>query len=200
MSDNDPAEYLPRVAEKYPGALESHWIPMDRSLWRIERYADFLAARRESLANAANRFLESLLQGTVPDRRVALDFAERPGLAPSVGTVRDEEEATRLEKLRRWLERKNLPLGEIDLELVDPNTNNLVVVDLAWPDGIQSGLSEPVALMLDEDDESITTAARAGMRVFTSVSRLRSYVRNEILAGDDESAEGESPSVLAATP
>jgi hypothetical protein len=34
---------------------------MDSNLWRIERYRDFLAARRELLAQAANAFLESLL-------------------------------------------------------------------------------------------------------------------------------------------
>ena len=32
------------------------WIPDDPALWQVERYPDFLAARRELLASAANAF------------------------------------------------------------------------------------------------------------------------------------------------
>jgi hypothetical protein len=50
-----PEEYLTEVEEEHPGALQSQWIPTDRALWRIDRYADFLAARRDLLAQAANQ-------------------------------------------------------------------------------------------------------------------------------------------------
>src|SRR5699024_9392898 len=42
-----PHEYLGRVEAEQPGVLASQWIPTDPSLWRVERYRDFLAARRE---------------------------------------------------------------------------------------------------------------------------------------------------------
>ena len=38
----DPAKYIPEFVERQPGAIESHWIPMDPDLWQIENYPDFL--------------------------------------------------------------------------------------------------------------------------------------------------------------
>ncbi len=46
VSNRDPAVYIPEFRKKHPGAIESHWIPMDPELWKIENYLDFLAARR----------------------------------------------------------------------------------------------------------------------------------------------------------
>ena len=63
LSDDDPAVYFEEAANKYPGILESHWIPMDPELWQYERYLDFLAARRGKLAQAANDFLQQLETG-----------------------------------------------------------------------------------------------------------------------------------------
>ena len=66
VSNRDPAKYIPEFVAKHPGAIESHWIPMKPELWKLENYRDFLEARRELLAKAANDFLDSLLAGTVP--------------------------------------------------------------------------------------------------------------------------------------
>ena len=41
-----PEEYLPEVEERFPGALSSQFIPEDTQLWRLDRYRDFLSARR----------------------------------------------------------------------------------------------------------------------------------------------------------
>src|SRR5699024_7262072 len=64
-----PHEYLGRVEAEQPGVLASQWIPTDPSLWRVERYRDFLAARREMLAEAAQSFLEELREGTIVEER-----------------------------------------------------------------------------------------------------------------------------------
>ncbi|MCY4175038.1 MAG: DUF262 domain-containing protein [Acidimicrobiaceae bacterium] len=56
-----PVDYLPEYEDKNPGVLASQWIPQERSLWRPNRYSDFLEARRRLLAEAANSFLEDLL-------------------------------------------------------------------------------------------------------------------------------------------
>ena len=56
-----PAEYLPRVAETQPGALQAQSIPMDPELWRPERFLDFMAARRHLLAEALNEFVAGWL-------------------------------------------------------------------------------------------------------------------------------------------
>lgn len=54
-----PREYLPDVEGNQPGALRAQCVPMDRSLWEPERYGDFLAARRQLLAQAMNEFIAS---------------------------------------------------------------------------------------------------------------------------------------------
>ena len=55
----------------HPAALASQWIPQDPALWRIDRYPDFLAARRELLAEAANAFLAQLRFGAMPGSGLA---------------------------------------------------------------------------------------------------------------------------------
>ncbi|MXZ99096.1 MAG: DUF262 domain-containing protein [Acidimicrobiaceae bacterium] len=56
-----PVDYLLEYEDKNPGVLASQWIPKDRSLWKPDRYRDFLEARRRLLAQAANDFLSDLL-------------------------------------------------------------------------------------------------------------------------------------------
>ncbi|MGH8907482.1 MAG: hypothetical protein ACRD0K_13420 [Egibacteraceae bacterium] len=62
---DDPEEYLSEIAARHPGALESQWVPSNPALWSLERYPQFLAARRALLADTANAFLDSLRSGTV---------------------------------------------------------------------------------------------------------------------------------------
>jgi hypothetical protein len=78
-----PEDYFCEVEDKQPGALASQWIPHDPELWRIDRYPDFLAARRELLANAANTFLDQLRSGNAsgyghPHERRAVIVEEDP--------------------------------------------------------------------------------------------------------------------------
>ena len=67
VSNRNPAEYIPEFVAKHPGSIGSHWIPMEPNLWMLENYREFLEARRECLAKAANDFLDSLLAGSVPE-------------------------------------------------------------------------------------------------------------------------------------
>ena len=61
ISNQIPSEYLPEVEARYPGALESQFIPMDPSLWKIENYEEFLRARRQLIATGINDFLDSFI-------------------------------------------------------------------------------------------------------------------------------------------
>ena len=71
----------------------------------------------------------------------------------------------------------------MSFELTDAESGQqLAVLDLAWPDGLQVGLSQPVALLLDEGKETEEAANRAGYRYFTDVDAFRGYVLKEILA------------------
>ena len=63
----------------------------------------------------------------------------------------------------------------------NPDTGEQIAVfDLVWPDGLQSELSQPVAVLLDEADETLAVAAAAGFRCFTREEDFRAYVDAEI--------------------
>ena len=55
------------------------------------------------------------------------------------------------------------------------------VFDLAWPDGLQFELSQPVAVLLNEPAEVTALAGRAGYRFFTEIEAFKHYVESEIL-------------------
>jgi hypothetical protein len=72
---------------------------------------------------------------------------------------------------------------------VDPETGNPVaVLDLAWPDGLQEGLSKPVALLLNEEREVEERANRAGYLYFTDVYTFRAHVCRDVLALEEAAA------------
>ena len=58
------------------------------------------------------------------------------------------------------------------------------VFDLAWPNGIQEELSQPVVVLLNESAEIISIASQAGYKCFTAIADFKNYVNNEILVTD----------------
>lgn len=61
-SDATAADYLTSVQERFPNALKLQCIPEDPELWQLERYEDFLSARRRLLADELNAFLEDITE------------------------------------------------------------------------------------------------------------------------------------------
>ena len=59
-------KYLADVARRYPKSLARQCIPEDQQLWHIDRYEDFLEARRNLLASKINRTLTILRQRRYP--------------------------------------------------------------------------------------------------------------------------------------
>lgn len=58
IRDKEPSIYLPEIVKRLgDDALISQCIPTDRQLWVVERYDDFLTARRELVADRLNAFL-----------------------------------------------------------------------------------------------------------------------------------------------
>ncbi len=66
ISNRLPEEYLPEVEDRFPGTLSKQFIPMDPLLWRLDRYEDFLAARRELLARKINEYMNALIREPIP--------------------------------------------------------------------------------------------------------------------------------------
>ena len=182
ISDRLPEEYFPEIEAKHPGALASQWIPMDRALWRIQNYHGFLAARRDLLAAETNKRMAELLHG---DTRW-LEGAAKPAAvavpAAVVGGISGEMEEADLVELNDWIESQGLPRGQLGFEYADPDTGELrAVLDLAWPDGLQEVLSQPVAVLLNEGTETLGLASSAGFRCFTDVESFKSYLAREVI-------------------
>lgn len=180
ISAKPPEEYFPYYEAKHPGVLASHWIPDDPQLWKIENYRDFLAARRERLAKAANDFLNQLNHGQLQDSATSESILEREADVRPVSIASDEEEAV-LNKAMEWMEQHSLQRGEYGYELVTPDRALLGTLDLAWPRGIQEGLGQPVALLIDETDETLKIAQREGFRCYTDLSQLQQLIQHDIL-------------------
>ncbi len=178
ISSTLPEVYFCQYESKNPGVLSSHWIPMDEQLWKIENYRDFLAARRELLAKAANSFLEELYHGAIPESPAMESVLDRDARPISIAS--DEEEAELIQAMD-WMQSQQLPPGELGYELPIENDRESVVLDLAWPRGIQQGLSEKVALLIDEEPETLAVANAHGFRYFTTLPQLQRYVQRDIL-------------------
>jgi len=187
VTNRDPAEYIPAYEEQHPGVVASHWIPMSPELWQIEHYRDFLAARRELLADAANQFLAELAGGRAPEVEAGPRVIEDRVRAFAVES-RDDEEEREITDCQAWIVAQGLAAGVEDFELVDDSGDVLAIFDLAWPTGIQLELTGPVALLLNEPADVQQTATAHGFRSFTSVSALRTYVEREVLQEEPQAA------------
>jgi len=176
ISDDEPSAYLPRYMRENPGSVESHWMPVDEVLYKIENYEMFLEKRRELLAESTNAFLNSLISNSVEQVEI-LDYANRTELESI-----DQEEETLLIDVDRWMLDKGLSEGLINYELTDEAGNVLMIIDIAWPQGIQSGLSEPVALLINESISNYKIVNKHGFRYFTDPDEFKLYVQSNYLS------------------
>ena len=184
ISNRLPEEYFLEIEENHKGALRSQWIPMDPALWRIENYREFLEARRILLTEETNKRLAELLHDdTHWLQRLSVPAEEPPAVLPEViGGITSEEEEQELEALNRWIAEQGLPRGILPYAFADAETGeHKAVFDLAWPNGIQPGLSQPAAVLLNESRDVIVLASSAGYRCFTTPMDFRRYVENEFL-------------------
>jgi hypothetical protein len=176
ISNSLPEEYFEKFENKNPGVLQSQWIPMDKELWKTENYLQFLEKRRELLAKASNEFLNSLFSGKIPESEEEVILSEN-----IPGNITDAAEEEEIINCALWMEQNGLPAGEISYELTDEEGNPLAILDLAWPEGIQVGLSKSAALILNEDEQVEKILNHQNYLYFTSVQELKDYVENEIL-------------------
>lgn len=185
ISDRLPEEYFPEIETMHPGALASQWIPTDPALWKIKNYADFLDARQRALAGETNKRLADLLHGDLRWLERAGTTVEVPSAVRTVGGITSEAEEDELITLNDWVEEQGLPRGVLSYDLASPETGEQqAIFDLAWPSGIQDELSQPVAVLLNENAETLAIASRAGFRCFTTVGDFKGYVQKEILANE----------------
>lgn len=181
ISDRLPEEYFPKIEAAHPGALASQWIPNDPQLWRVENFRDFLEARKQLLATELNRRMEDLLHGDT--KWLDSSAPILPADSQVSGGITSEEEDQELAKLNEWVSEQGLGVGIVGYDHSDPATGEQkAVFDLAWPNGIQEELSQPAAVLLNEDSRTIALASEAGFRCFTNIEAFKRYVMTEVLA------------------
>ena len=168
FSNQPPADYFTKVVDSVPGSLESQWVPMERSYWQVAEYEAFLTERRQKLADAANEFLTALRGGTLEGSDGFLDETER---APQ--PVVASEQTGREQSLIDEYSSDAPGVANHPIRLPD---GRVVYLDVAWPEGLQFGISQPAAYLFDPDDEVLYAANQSGFLVFTDPDSLRSYV------------------------
>lgn len=90
----------------------------------------------------------------------------------------EDEEAREIASVNAWVEEQELPRGELAFELVEEGDGEIAaVLDLAWPEGIQVGLTAPVALLLNEDSSVEEAAGRAVREFGARFYRLATQTR-----------------------
>ena len=181
IGDSLPEDYFPEVEDNHPGALASQWIPGDPALWKIERYLEFLEARKALLAAETNKRFGELLHGDAQWLTSSVPSVASPAHA-LIGGITSEAEERELEALNDWVEERGLPRGQVAFDYADPETGaQKAIFDLVWPDGLQPELTGPVAVMLNETAEVLSLASAAGFRFFTATADFKAYIRSEIL-------------------
>jgi hypothetical protein len=173
ITKRQPQEYLSVYEAAHPGVLASQWIPTEPDLWAIPKYLDFLQARRELLAAAANEFLDSLLAGSAPQAE-PLERTGGPVAGPS--DVSDDPLVAGLARLREL----GLAEPERDVEVSDPATGETIgIAEALWRDGLQPGRGLPV--IVDIDGTPITRARfeALGYHHFETVDALVQYAERE---------------------
>ena len=170
ISKREPKDYFKQVIkEAGEEALASQWIPLDKKLWEIDRYHDFLETRRELLANASNTFLESLLTGQADELSL-----------PRLSAPEDEDSKERkaeIDQLIVDLAEFGVVAPQTDVEIFHPDTQELLTIAEAyWPEGLQPGMGEPVLLELDKRDVDEEKMDDLDMKVFYSISKLKRFV------------------------
>ena len=170
ISKREPKDYFKQVIkEAGEEALASQWIPLDKKLWEIDNYREFLEARRELLANASNAFLESLLTGQADELSL-----------PRLNAPEDEDSKERkaeIDQLMADLAEFGVVAPQTDVEIFHPDTQELLTIAEAyWPEGLQPGMGEPVLLELDKRDVDEEKMEDLDMKIFYSIRRLKRYV------------------------
>ena len=178
--DGLPEEYFLAVEKAHPGALASQWMPMDPELWKMKNYRDFLEARKVLLADEVNARLRSLLHGE--ERWLEGTTVVKAEDKVVSGGITSEQEEQDLIELNDWVAEQGLPKGILGYDYADEQTGDQkAVFDLAWPNGIQEELSQPVAVFLNEEAETIAMASQAGFRCFMDIAAFKSHVATELL-------------------
>ena len=135
---------------------------------------DILSYHVQELSYIENEFLDSLLEGSAEESAIQ-DYINRSvSDDKTIANTKSDDDV--IMGICTWMEERGLNSGEMFYDLSDDAGTQIATVDLAWPEGIQSGLSEPVALLLGASTDVLQAVNRAGYRYFTHADTFKQYV------------------------
>ena len=103
--------------------MESHWIPDDPNLWKIENYEQFLSVRCILLAKAANELLDSLYYGKIAGVKTD-DYSTKR-------YVDKQSEEDEIDSMSSWMASVGLDQGTVNHELLDGNGSVVAIIKVA---------------------------------------------------------------------
>jgi hypothetical protein len=189
IGEREPLDYFAEAQERFPGALESQWVPLDPGLWPLERYREFLAARRELLATAATSFLDNLLNSTPaaqpPITSPAAQLPTEPAGAAAEASVLHADEPVARE-VARLVDGYGLVRPTTLQVVVHPVTGEeLGVADAVWSRGVHGAYGEPVVLTTKPEPGDVGAMEAAGYRVFSSVVAFETFLESRSAGGPE---------------
>lgn len=160
--NREPAEYLPTVESRFPGILQRSLIPENKSLWKVENYAEFLAQRRQLIADAINRFMNGLVEN---ERR----HQNQLSLADLAG----KDESARLEFKARFIG------GSANYRLEDAVTKAVAGMLNAYGGVILLGVADDGSIVgLEQDFAELSKKNRDGFEI-----HLTNYIGGKLGMG-----------------
>jgi len=85
INNKIPEEYFPKIIEQYgEKALKNQLIPMDRNLWKLDNYEQFLNRRRVIIANEINNYIDSFISEKEEEKKITLNDYLKVGESSSV--------------------------------------------------------------------------------------------------------------------
>ncbi len=99
-------DYLKEVKSKFPNALALQSIPDDENLWKLERFEDFLKARRIMLANELNAFLKNITTTEISKAEISIEEMIDDGENSEVefkSSLRWSYQANQIDKKLEWV-------------------------------------------------------------------------------------------------
>lgn len=102
IGNRNPKEYFPTIIEKHgEKALVNQLIPIDRDLWEIDKYEQFLDKRRAIIADEINKYLDRFITEEKEEKEITLQDYLKIGESSSVeykSSVRWDMDQNRINK------------------------------------------------------------------------------------------------------
>ena len=123
-----------------------------------------------------NEMLDAVFTGFTPEEEAEIDAIADAAYNEA---LRADEIDEIIVGLIDWMRKNGFDVGQRYFDLNDDNDKYVGSFDIAWPfgvHGLQGGVTKPLALRIDADDELVNAAKELGFTCFTSIEELKAFI------------------------